>query len=83
MKMPQEFNKTLNNNQDKKSKKITFFNYAATESLLQEIQTCDKNLEILLTSKTNKHAGCSHSIFPHCSFNRKKVNMISVEVKAV
>ena len=47
--------------------KISFIIYAATESLLEKLDTCHNNLEESTPAKINKDLASGYSLFTHCS----------------
>ena len=65
-------NKKLKYNYGEKSMKAPFIIYADLESLLEKINTCHNNPEKSSTTKINKHAPSSYSLFTHCSFDTTK-----------
>ena len=52
--------------------KVSFIIYAELESLLEKMSTCHSNPEKLSTTKINKHAACSYSLFTNWSFHTTK-----------
>ena len=52
--------------------KVPFAIHADTNSLLEKIHTCHKNLEQSSTTKVNKYTGCGYSLFKHFSFDSNK-----------
>ena len=48
--------------------------YADLEFLLEKMNTCQNNPKKSSTTKINKHASSSYSMFTHCSFDTTKNN---------
>ena len=70
--MPKEDNKILKYNHGEKSMKVPFIVYSDLESLFEKISTCRNNPKKSSTTKINKHALSSCSLFTHCSFDTSK-----------
>ena len=73
--MPKEGNKILKYNHRTKSMKVSFIIYADMESLLERISACYNNPKKSSTTKINKHAPSSYSLFIHFSFDVTKNNL--------
>ena len=69
--MPKE-ESILKYNHGHKSMKIPFIIHADMESLLDKIDTCQRNPEKSSTTKINKHTASGYSLFTHCSFDDTK-----------
>ena len=52
--------------------KVSFIIYTDLESLLEKMNTCHNNPKKSSTTKINKHAPSSYSLFTHCSFDTTK-----------
>ena len=70
--MPEEYNKTLKNNEGENSIKSSFIIYADLECLLEKMNTCHNNPEKSSTTKINEHTPSGYSWFIHCSFDTTK-----------
>ena len=70
--MPTKDNNTIKYNHREKSMKLPFVIYADLECLLEKMSTCINNTNESSTTKINKHALSSYSIFIHCSFDESK-----------
>ena len=62
----------LKYNNREKSMNVLFVIYADIESLIEKIDTCNKNLEKSSSTKVNKYAACSYSLFTNCSYYSNK-----------
>ena len=74
--MPIKGNNTIKYNHGEKSIKIPFTIYADLECLLEKTSICQNDPNKSSTTKINKHAPPSYSIFTNCSFDESK-NKIS------
>ena len=55
--------------------KVPFIIYADTESLLEEMSTCQNNPKESSTTKINKHTPSGYSLFTYCSFDVTKYKL--------
>ena len=47
------------------------------------MSTCRNNPKKSSTTKINKHTSSGYSLFTHCSFDTKKIDLIIIEAKIV
>ena len=76
--MPNEDNKIIKYNQGDKS---PFIIYADLECLLEKISACYNNLEESSTTEINKHTPSGYSLFTHCSFDKTKNKLDTINKK--
>ena len=81
--MPNENNKILKYNRGEESLKAPAIIYADLECLLEEMHSCQSNLEKSYTEKKTKHTPSGYSLFTSCSFEATKTNLIVTKVKTV
>ena len=81
--MPTKGNNIIKYNQGEKSIKMPFTISADLECLLKKMSTCQNNPNESSTTKINKYTPSGYSLFTHCSFDQKKINLTIIEVKIV
>ena len=74
--MPEEDNEMVKYNHGEKSMRAPFVMYADLEPLLEKINTCHNNPEILSKTKINKHTPAGCSLCTHCSFDATKNKLL-------
>ena len=70
--MPNDNNKILKYNPEKKSMKAPFTICSDLEPLREKISTSHNNPKKTSTTKINKHAASGYSLFTDCSFDATK-----------